>query len=135
MLKNFWWPLDFTPEVTAKPKRVTALGQELVLFRTPDGKPQVMSDLCVHRGVVSLRRLARGRLRRVPLSRLEIQAGWRVRPHPGQPAERPGPAQGPGRFISDPGDNGWAWAFPATSPRPSARPSPTSITSATPISR
>ena len=50
MLKNFWWPLDFTPEVTAKPKRVTALGQELVLFRTPDGKPQVMSDLCVHRG-------------------------------------------------------------------------------------
>lgn len=50
MLKNFWWPLDFTPDVTTKPKRVTALGQEFVLFRTSDGVAQVMSDLCVHRG-------------------------------------------------------------------------------------
>ncbi len=50
MFKNFWWPLEFTPEVTAKPKRVTALGQEFVLFRTADGQPHVMSDLCVHRG-------------------------------------------------------------------------------------
>jgi phenylpropionate dioxygenase-like ring-hydroxylating dioxygenase large terminal subunit len=50
MFKNFWWPLDFSPEVTTKPKRVTALGQEFVLFRTSDGAAHVMSDLCVHRG-------------------------------------------------------------------------------------
>jgi len=50
MFKNFWWPLDFSPEVTTKPKRVTALAQEFVLFRTSDGKAHVMSDLCVHRG-------------------------------------------------------------------------------------
>lgn len=50
MFKNFWWPLDFTPEVTTKPKRITALGQEFVLFRTSDGVAHVMSDLCVHRG-------------------------------------------------------------------------------------
>lgn len=50
MLKNFWWPLDFSPEVTLKPKRVSALGQEFVLYRTSDGVAHVLSDLCVHRG-------------------------------------------------------------------------------------
>lgn len=50
MLKNFWWPLEFSSEVTSRPSRITALGQELVAFRTTDGKAQVMSDLCVHRG-------------------------------------------------------------------------------------
>jgi phenylpropionate dioxygenase-like ring-hydroxylating dioxygenase large terminal subunit len=50
MLKNFWWPLDFSPEVSSKPKRITALGQEFVLYRKTDGTPVVMSDLCVHRG-------------------------------------------------------------------------------------
>jgi phenylpropionate dioxygenase-like ring-hydroxylating dioxygenase large terminal subunit len=50
MFKNFWWPLDFSPEVTTKPKRITALAQEFVLFRTSDGVAHVMSDLCVHRG-------------------------------------------------------------------------------------
>lgn len=50
MFKNFWWPLEFSPEVSAKPKRLTALGQEFVVFRTSDGKAHVMSDLCVHRG-------------------------------------------------------------------------------------
>lgn len=50
MFKNFWWPLDFSVQVSRKPKRVTALGQEFVLFRTSDGAAHVMSDLCVHRG-------------------------------------------------------------------------------------
>lgn len=50
MLKNFWWPLEFSHLVTNKPIRVTALEQEFVLYRTTDGSAHVMSDLCVHRG-------------------------------------------------------------------------------------
>jgi len=50
MLKNFWWPLEFSHVVKDKPMRVTALEQEFVLYRTPDGAAHVMSDLCVHRG-------------------------------------------------------------------------------------
>ena len=30
--------------------RVTALQQEFVLYRLPNGQTQVLSDLCVHRG-------------------------------------------------------------------------------------
>ncbi len=50
MLKNFWWPLAFSHEITEKPKRITALKQEFVLYRTPDKMAHVLSDLCVHRG-------------------------------------------------------------------------------------
>ena len=50
MLKNFWWPLEFSHVVQNKPIRVTALEQEFVLYRTPDGVAHVLSDLCVHRG-------------------------------------------------------------------------------------
>ena len=50
MLKNFWWPLEFSHVVKDKPMRVTALEQEFVLYRTPDGAAHVLSDLCVHRG-------------------------------------------------------------------------------------
>ncbi|MCP4139118.1 MAG: aromatic ring-hydroxylating dioxygenase subunit alpha [Chloroflexi bacterium] len=50
MLKNFWWPLEFSHVVEEKPIRVTALEQEFVIYRTSNGTANVMSDLCVHRG-------------------------------------------------------------------------------------
>lgn len=50
MFKNFWWLLEFSHEVTRKPKRIMALGQNFVLYRTLEGAPVVMSDVCVHRG-------------------------------------------------------------------------------------
>jgi phenylpropionate dioxygenase-like ring-hydroxylating dioxygenase large terminal subunit len=50
MFKNFWWPLEFSHEVSSKPKRVKALGQDFALYRTTDNRARVLSDLCVHRG-------------------------------------------------------------------------------------
>lgn len=50
MLKNFWYALCLSTEVKDKPIRVTALSNELVIYRTANGTPVVMSDLCVHRG-------------------------------------------------------------------------------------
>jgi phenylpropionate dioxygenase-like ring-hydroxylating dioxygenase large terminal subunit len=50
MLKNFWYAVEFADRVTTKPLRATCLGQELVLYRTPKGRPVALSDLCVHRG-------------------------------------------------------------------------------------
>ena len=58
MFMNFWWPLEFSSAVTAKPKRITALCQQFAIYRTPDGKAVVMSDLCVHRGGSRLARSA-----------------------------------------------------------------------------
>ncbi len=50
MLKNFWYALCLSTEVKDKPIRVTALGNELVIYRNSKREPVVMSDLCVHRG-------------------------------------------------------------------------------------
>ncbi len=50
MLKNFWYALELCSAIGDKPKKVKALGQELALFRTSDGKVQALSNLCVHRG-------------------------------------------------------------------------------------
>jgi phenylpropionate dioxygenase-like ring-hydroxylating dioxygenase large terminal subunit len=50
MLKNFWYAVAWDNEVTGQPRKVTVLGQDLALFRTPDGRAHCVSDLCVHRG-------------------------------------------------------------------------------------
>lgn len=50
MLKNFWYALEFSKDVTTKPRAAVCLGQKLVLFRTGDGSVSALSDLCVHRG-------------------------------------------------------------------------------------
>jgi phenylpropionate dioxygenase-like ring-hydroxylating dioxygenase large terminal subunit len=50
MLKNFWYAIATSAEITAKPRLIRALGQELTGYRKSDGKPVVMSNLCVHRG-------------------------------------------------------------------------------------
>ena len=51
MLKNFWYAVAFTDEITEKPTKLQVLGQQLVAFREKrSGKVIVMSDLCVHRG-------------------------------------------------------------------------------------
>ena len=50
MLKNFWYALAPAHELTEKPRLIRALGQELVGYRTRDGQPVILSNLCVHRG-------------------------------------------------------------------------------------
>jgi phenylpropionate dioxygenase-like ring-hydroxylating dioxygenase large terminal subunit len=50
MLLNFWYPLAFSSELRRAPRRVTALGRQLVVWRTRTGRVGVLSDLCVHRG-------------------------------------------------------------------------------------
>jgi phenylpropionate dioxygenase-like ring-hydroxylating dioxygenase large terminal subunit len=124
MIKNFWWPLDFSPEVTGKPKRVTALGQEFVLFRTPDGRAQVMSDLCVHRGGA----LSDGWLEDGCI--VCPYHGWKYKPD-GEcvriPANLPGvPVPRKARVDSYPTVEkyGWVWAFLGDLPEAERPPLP-----------
>ncbi|WRZ88224.1 aromatic ring-hydroxylating dioxygenase subunit alpha [Streptomyces sp. NBC_01007] len=50
MLKNFWYAVEFADRVGRQPLKVICLGQSLVLYRTGDGRPVALSDLCAHRG-------------------------------------------------------------------------------------
>lgn len=50
MLRNFWYAVAFADRVTTRPRRVTVLDQQFVLYRTGGGAAALLSDLCVHRG-------------------------------------------------------------------------------------
>ncbi|MFD8561447.1 Rieske 2Fe-2S domain-containing protein [Streptosporangium canum] len=50
MLKNFWYAVEFGHAVDRRPRRVTCLGQDFVIWRRRDGRIACLSDLCVHRG-------------------------------------------------------------------------------------
>jgi len=125
MFKNFWWPLEFSHEVTRQPKRLMALGQNFVLYRTLAGAPVVMSDVCVHRGGS----LAGGKLQgdciACPYHGWEFkQDGACVR----IPANLPGtPVPKKARVDSYPTREkyGWVWAFLGDLPEAERPPLPT----------
>jgi phenylpropionate dioxygenase-like ring-hydroxylating dioxygenase large terminal subunit len=50
MLKNFWYAIEIASLVTDKPRKLTVLGMDLVVYRKPDGGVAVLSNLCPHRG-------------------------------------------------------------------------------------
>jgi phenylpropionate dioxygenase-like ring-hydroxylating dioxygenase large terminal subunit len=45
-----WHPVAFASDVADGPAHADLLGEPLVVWRSADGAPRVMSDLCVHRG-------------------------------------------------------------------------------------
>ncbi len=49
-MRYFWHPVAASVEVRDDPVRVKLLGEELVLFRTPDGKLGLVQERCPHRG-------------------------------------------------------------------------------------
>jgi len=50
MYINFWYPMATSTELTDKPLKVRALGQDFVLFRGEDGMAKCLSNTCTHRG-------------------------------------------------------------------------------------
>lgn len=50
MYINFWYPMATSAELTDKPLKVRALGQDFVLFRGEDGMAKCLSNTCTHRG-------------------------------------------------------------------------------------
>lgn len=111
MLKNFWYAIEFSEEVTTTPKRLTILGQELVLYRDTKGNPVVMSDLCVHRGGALSDGFLEGDCIRCPYH------GWKYKPDgecveiPANPAGRAIPKKA--RVDSYPAVDkyNWVWTF------------------------
>ncbi len=51
MIRNQWYVILESREVGKKVKRVTRMGEQLVLRRTPEGSVNCLVDRCCHRGV------------------------------------------------------------------------------------
>ena len=50
MLINLWYVVEWSENVTDKPMKTRALGQDLVLFRDEEGKAHCTANVCIHRG-------------------------------------------------------------------------------------
>ncbi|MGB0385050.1 MAG: Rieske 2Fe-2S domain-containing protein [Ardenticatenaceae bacterium] len=45
-----WHPVAYSSEVTDKPYGSKLLNEHLVIWRTSNGQPHAMKDVCIHRG-------------------------------------------------------------------------------------
>jgi len=51
MLRRYWHPVGCSELVTSKPRRITVLGEELMLYRGASGTPVLMQLRCAHRSL------------------------------------------------------------------------------------
>jgi 5,5'-dehydrodivanillate O-demethylase len=50
MLRRYWWPIAFCDEIKGKkPRKVTLLGEDFVLFRDVSGQVGMLESQCAHR--------------------------------------------------------------------------------------
>jgi phenylpropionate dioxygenase-like ring-hydroxylating dioxygenase large terminal subunit len=49
LFRRYWIPIEVAADLADKPKEIRILGEDLVLFRFPNGKPGVVGQKCAHR--------------------------------------------------------------------------------------
>ncbi len=124
MLKNFWYAVEFADRVSVKPTRVTVLGQHLALFRTPEGRPVALSDLCVHRGAALSGGTVKGNCIVCPYHGWEYAPDGQCTKIPANPPGRPIPRKA--RVDSYPVQEkyGFIWVFLGDLPEAERPPVP-----------
>lgn len=50
LLRRYWHPVARSTEATAVPRAVRLLGEDLILYRSTDGTPGLLTPRCCHRG-------------------------------------------------------------------------------------
>ena len=50
LMRRYWQPVGIAAEVTARPKTVRILGEDLVLLRDRTGRAGLLYPRCMHRG-------------------------------------------------------------------------------------
>lgn len=125
MLKNFWWPLAFSSEVSRKPIRVTALQEEFVAYRLPDGRANVLSDLCVHRGGALSDGWTQEDRIVCPYHGWEFRADGACVRIPANPPDAPVPRKARVDAYPTVEQMGWVWAFLGDIPAAERPPMPT----------
>ena len=50
LLRRYWHPIGLAGDATATPRKVRALGEDLILFRDGQGRPGLVYPHCAHRG-------------------------------------------------------------------------------------
>jgi hypothetical protein len=82
LFRRYWHPVATSKEATSVPRKIRVLGEDLVLFRDGEGRPDLVYPRCAHRGAnQSLLRQGRRTRHQVLLPRLAL-LGRLVSPSP-----------------------------------------------------
>ena len=87
LLRRYWIPVVLSEEVAAggRVKRVQLLGERLIVYRTPSGRPGTIGELCPHRGAsLYYGRVARAELAEKGAAVAVRRLTARLRPVPGR---------------------------------------------------
>jgi phenylpropionate dioxygenase-like ring-hydroxylating dioxygenase large terminal subunit len=49
-MRRYWLPVALSADVTERPRKVSPLGEELIIFRDKSGRPGLLYPRCMHRG-------------------------------------------------------------------------------------
>ena len=49
IFRRYWIPIEVAGDLGTKPKEIRILGEDLVLFRFPNGEPGLVGAKCAHR--------------------------------------------------------------------------------------
>src|SRR6185436_12741620 len=50
LLRRYWHPIALSSDAAATPKKIRALGEDLILFRDGSGRAGLLYPRCAHRG-------------------------------------------------------------------------------------
>ncbi len=50
LLRRYWHPIGLTKDAGGTPRKIRALGEDLILFRDGQGRPGLLHARCAHRG-------------------------------------------------------------------------------------
>ena len=124
ILKNFWYVADLSSAITNKPKRITMLEQDFVLYRDTSGQVVAFNNLCAHRGGALIDGRIEGDCLRCPYH------GWKYKPDgtcmeiPGNPSNFPIPNKARVNAYPVQEKCGWVWLFLGNLPEAERPPLP-----------
>ena len=124
ILKNFWYVAELSSAITNKPKPITMLGQDFVLYRNTSGRVVALKNLCAHRGGALADGRVEGDCIRCPYH------GWKYKPDgacveiPGNPPNLPIPNKARVDAYPVREKYGWVWLFLGDLPEAERPPFP-----------
>lgn len=111
MLKNFWYACEFSSEITNKPKCITMLSQDFVLYRDSTGQVVALKDLCPHRGAALSLGRVEGDYIRCPYHGWKYSANGACIEIPANQPDLPIPKKARVETYPVREQYGWVWLF------------------------
>lgn len=124
MLKNFWYAVELSHEVSSKPKLLTLFGKEYVLYRGANGQILALDNQCAHRGASLALGWTEGNCLRCPYHGWRYEADGQCTHIPADAPQTPIPKRARVQAYPIQEKYGFVWMFVGSPDFPAERRPP-----------